>query len=299
MIEHDKWSRWLTEHRFGGSIDNFERAMRSLRPVRDKIITAAEIVEGNTVLDVGTGDGLLGFAALGHVGTSGQVIFSDISPAAIELCQQAYDPMCGPPARFVAEPANALQSVADCSVDAIVCRAALMYAEERAESFAELFRVLRPGGRLSICEPVNRRAVLARDRSQGQILFGYDIAPLGKVAEKLFEHYGFPKDVNADVITNFDEQDLFNNCEDVGFAEVAIELRMVMTSYARYPNFEFLWKYSPNPLTPTLQEASESVLTPDEQQALIAFLEPLVASTPHRRYNAQCYLVARKDDPAA
>jgi ubiquinone/menaquinone biosynthesis C-methylase UbiE len=40
------------------------------------------------LLDVGTGDGLIGFAALERVGPSGQVVFSDISADLLGECQR-------------------------------------------------------------------------------------------------------------------------------------------------------------------------------------------------------------------
>ena len=43
-----------------------------------------EPVLGETLLDVGTGDGLIGVAALDLVGASGTVIFSDVSEALLE-----------------------------------------------------------------------------------------------------------------------------------------------------------------------------------------------------------------------
>ena len=39
----------------------------------------AKLAEGDTVLDVGTGDGLIAFGALDRVGKQGKIIFSDIS----------------------------------------------------------------------------------------------------------------------------------------------------------------------------------------------------------------------------
>ena len=49
--------------------------LRRLAPVRDHILDRADIRPGDTVLDVGTGQGLLGLAALERTGQDGHVIF--------------------------------------------------------------------------------------------------------------------------------------------------------------------------------------------------------------------------------
>ena len=48
-------------------------------PVREKVLENAGLREAETLLDVGTGDGLIAFGALERVGRGGKVIFSDIS----------------------------------------------------------------------------------------------------------------------------------------------------------------------------------------------------------------------------
>ena len=40
------------------------------------------------VLDVGAGDGLIGFDALERVGDEGQVVFSEVSPTLVDRCRE-------------------------------------------------------------------------------------------------------------------------------------------------------------------------------------------------------------------
>jgi len=77
--DRDIWSRWLLERRFGGNEAAMQAALtKYLYPWRDEILSHANLQEGEILLDVGCGDGLIAFGALEKVKTS-RAIFSDIS----------------------------------------------------------------------------------------------------------------------------------------------------------------------------------------------------------------------------
>jgi len=59
--------------------------------VRDEILERSEPLDAATLLDLGTGDGLIGLAALDRVGPCGNVIFCDISEALLDQCREAVD----------------------------------------------------------------------------------------------------------------------------------------------------------------------------------------------------------------
>lgn len=65
-METDPWRSWLLERRFAGDPKLRVNAMRCLSSVRDKLLDNAALTEGETVLDVGCGDGLIGFGAGRH-----------------------------------------------------------------------------------------------------------------------------------------------------------------------------------------------------------------------------------------
>lgn len=65
-------------HRFGGDAQRVQAVLEYLRPVRDRALDNARLAEGDIVLDVGCGDGLIAFGALERI-ASGVVIFGDIS----------------------------------------------------------------------------------------------------------------------------------------------------------------------------------------------------------------------------
>ena len=76
----DRWHRWLLDTRFGGDVEARQQLLTErLYPVRDKVLDKAQVQPGETLLDVGAGDGLIAFGALELLGPLGRVIFSDIS----------------------------------------------------------------------------------------------------------------------------------------------------------------------------------------------------------------------------
>src|ERR1700751_1492802 len=88
----DHWYRWLRDRRFGGDAAPRDKELAELLyPVRDTVLDKAQLTPGDTLLDVGTGDGLIAFGALHRLGPSGRVIFSDISQDLLDHCRKAAD----------------------------------------------------------------------------------------------------------------------------------------------------------------------------------------------------------------
>jgi ubiquinone/menaquinone biosynthesis C-methylase UbiE len=58
--------------------------------------------------------------------------------------------------RFLEASAADLAALQELSVDVTTTRAVLIYVEAKQQAFDEFFRVLRPGGRISLYEPINR-----------------------------------------------------------------------------------------------------------------------------------------------
>src|SRR3954468_3766336 len=152
----DKWASWLLHRRDGDDAAQREKALEHLEPIRQRVLENADIHPGDTVLDVGAGDGLIAFGALDHVGTDGRVIFSDVSADLVSHAQGlAHEVGAQDRMSFIEAAAEDLSPIEDESVDVVTTRSLLLSAQDRATAFREFHRVLSPGGRVSILEPIN------------------------------------------------------------------------------------------------------------------------------------------------
>ena len=60
--------------------------LEGLAHVRNKVLDRSGLIEGETLLDVGCGEGLIGFGALER--GAGHVVFSDISDDLLDFCRE-------------------------------------------------------------------------------------------------------------------------------------------------------------------------------------------------------------------
>jgi SAM-dependent methyltransferase len=287
----DRWARWLLGRRDAGDGQVRQQGASVLAGYRDGVLDRAAVAEGDVLLDVGTGDGLIGFAALDRVGPGGQVIFSDISADLLAECRRraAVDRHLAR-CRFVRAGAEDLRGVADRSVDVVTTRSVLIYVRDKQAAFAEFFRVLRPGGRLSIFEPINGFAVV----EPGDTFFGLEVAAVADLAAKVLSAYRSVP-VTQDPMLNFDERDLLRWVRETGFGEVELDYRAEVEVRQPPPttDWDVLKATAPNPLAPTLEEALAQTLTDAERDRFEGHVRTvLAAGIPMRKTLATAYLRA-------
>ncbi len=288
----DRWHRWLLDGRYGGDAAYRERTLVDLLyPVRDKVLDRARLQPGETLLDVGAGDGLVAFGALERLGPAGHVIFADISQDLLDHCRAAAAAegrleRC----RFLLTSADSLTDVADASVDVVTTRSVLIYVQDKAAAFRQFYRVLRPGGRVSIAEPIN--VLMGADDPDR--FFGYNVSPIRDLAAKIEALYESIQPHGRDPMGDFDERDLVRQAEQAGFPEVDLELR-VSVKNARHPiTWEGFLRMSGNPLIPAFGEAIDRTLNPQEAEVFARHLRPLVESGNGVERMAMAYLSAAK-----
>ncbi len=297
MVESDRWSRWLLERRDAGDERQRGVALTHLIDIRDRLLSHAGPLEAATVLDVGTGDGLIGLGALELVGPRGQVIFSDISAALLDECRQAVESRGElDRAQFVLASAEELTAIADGSVDVITTRSVLIYVAEKARAFSEFHRALRPGGGIALFEPINR---LMFPEPEGRF-WGYDVSSVTELAASVTAVFtGEFEDAARDAMMDFDDRDLARLCERAGFERVHVECHIDVEpgGLNRSASIDALLDGSPNPNAPTLREAVTAALTSREQQRFLTALEQAVLTANAIRRSAVAYVAARKSDP--
>ncbi len=110
------------------------------------LLDALALQPGKKLLDVGAGTGLLAEYAAGIVGPEGSVIGIDPLPLRIQLAKRKTARNLS----FEVGEAGDLQRFAEESFDFVYLNAVFHWIVDKPKSLSEIFRVLKPGGRLGI-----------------------------------------------------------------------------------------------------------------------------------------------------
>lgn len=253
MTQHDIWSKWLLETRFGNP-QNPKPEMVYLKALRDKVLENAKVKENETLLDVGAGDGLIAFGALEKLGPSGRVIFGDISQPLLQEAHSIAQRMnvlnqC----QFAQLSAEDLSSFPDDSIDVVTTRSVLIFVADKLRALREFYRVLKPGGRISLFETVN----IAEVRQKGEKWPGvgtsvYPEDELTPISDLVFRFVSSLNYSATQSMGNTDHISYLRLCEQAGFKTAEVELHL--STRKRKASLAFLLNQSLNPHFPTPAE---------------------------------------------
>jgi len=120
---------------------------------------------GESVLDLGCGAGFDAFIAGQLVGPAGRVAGVDISPEMIAVAEAGRAEAGCPRVEFHVAPVEALP-FPDGSFDVALSNGVLNLIPDKPAALREVFRVLRPGGRLQACDIGLVRDEMPREKAQ-------------------------------------------------------------------------------------------------------------------------------------
>jgi len=164
-------------------------------PAANKLVEGVEIKEGDKILDIATGTGLAGIAALERAGESGHLVGVDISLEMLKLALQAFEERGFRNVELVLADAQKMD-LTENSFDVVICASALVFFPDLPWTVAYWKKFLIPGGRIAVHSFSENSHVAVKLIQKAAAEFGFKTTfaePTGTIqkCQKLFEDAGF------------------------------------------------------------------------------------------------------------
>jgi SAM-dependent methyltransferase len=128
-------------------------------------IAVAELREGERVLDLGSGGGIDVLLSAKRIGPTGRAIGLDMTDEMLALAQRNAAEAGATNVEFVRGTIESIPLPAE-SVDVVISNCVINLAADKGAVFAEIARVLRPGGRMGITDIVAEDHLTAEERAE-------------------------------------------------------------------------------------------------------------------------------------
>lgn len=126
------------------------------------------IFDGEKILDIGSGAGIDSLIASKMVGSAGEVTGIDMTAEMVAKARENARKMGSDHVKFMLGFAESLP-FDDNSVDVVISNGAINLSPDKPSVFAEMYRVLKYGGRIQIADVILKRPVSERSKSFPQL----------------------------------------------------------------------------------------------------------------------------------
>ena len=128
-------------------------------------VAVAELHEGETVLDLGSGGGIDVLLSARRVGPTGHAYGLDMTAEMLRLARQNAAAAGATNVEFLQGTIEAIP-LPDASVDVVISNCVVNLAADKTAVFGEIARVLRPGGRIGISDIVAEDQLTPEQRAE-------------------------------------------------------------------------------------------------------------------------------------
>jgi len=241
------WSTWLKKTRFSYMDETQkQQTLNWLLLVRDAVLNLADIKEGQKIADFGCGSGLLAFGVIEKYSDKVEIIFSDKFADCLEECKKILqDTPCKYRAKFLQTDIEKIDLPAS-YLDCAMTRSVLVHIVDKKRTFAELFRVIKEGGKYCAFEPIISQNTRYYELLKPDEITNYE--EFKKAEEDSMSN-------KNDSLVNFSAASLECDIKEAGFRDVKIEVQSAKSKYvAKKENILTWFEAPPAPDKKTMKE---------------------------------------------